>query len=74
MTHAKISILGAAILDETAGMRACDRANALGVSETFLNYLIRGDRRLTVRMAKRLAGVTSKSALQWLEIEWGELG
>jgi len=53
-------------------MRPLDLANSLGISKTFLNYLIRGDRKLTVRIAKRLASVTGKSAREWLEIAWAE--
>jgi plasmid maintenance system antidote protein VapI len=41
----------------------------MGISKAHLNYLIRGDRRLTWKVARRLGELTDKSARDWLAMQ-----
>jgi addiction module HigA family antidote len=68
MERKKTSRLGSVILSETSG-RPCDFARNLGISKTHLNYLIRGDRRITWKVARRLGELTKRSAREWLALQ-----
>lgn len=65
MKHMKLSKIGSAILKEISGMRPIDLANGIGVSKSHLNYIITGERRFSLKVAKRLAELTSISAREW---------
>jgi len=72
MKQKTISSIGAVLRDEaipSTGMRPCDFAKSLGVSRTHLYNIIRGDRRLTLKVAKRLGELTDKSAREWLQTQ-----
>ena len=64
----KTSSLGSVLLNEMSG-RPCDFARNIGISKSHLNYLIRGDRRLTWKIARRLSELTDKSAHEWLVLQ-----
>ncbi len=75
MEQKKRSSVGAFLFDKaipSTGMRKCDFAKTLGISRTHLYDIIRGDRRLTLKVAKRLGEVTDKPAHEWLQMQMAE--
>jgi addiction module HigA family antidote len=72
MEHKQRSIIGNVLFDDaihSTGMRKCDFATKLGISCTHLYDIIRGDRRLTWKIAKRLGEITDKPARDWLALQ-----
>jgi addiction module HigA family antidote len=72
MEQAKRSVIGKVLFDEaipSTGMRKCDFAKSLGISRTHLYDIIRGDRRLTWKVAKSLGEITDTPAREWLAMQ-----
>ena len=72
MQQKKRSSIGAALYDEAiplTGMHKQAFAESVGISRTHLYDIIRGDRRLTWKVAKRLGKITDRSAHEWLALQ-----